>query len=325
MMSIWQSFVDLMLNAMLLLYQMVGGDFIIALLIFTVITRLILLPINLRQQRSSLRMQEMQPKIQAVQKKYRDNPQKMQEEFLKIGYNPTEPLLGCLPLLLQMPIFLALFQVINLMLEGTPPSVLSLFQRANPEIDLVSILPLQNTFLWMNLSMPDPFFVLPILVGVTMFLQQKLLTPPKKAEDPTKKGKDGKPAEPDPTAQMTQSMLYTMPLMFGFFSLSFPSGLSIYFVISNVIGIFQGYIVQRSMAQARIEADERRLVAEEEAQLILRGESGDEAKATKGGEVVVTDTTSDLEDDGAEGDASLNGQASSSRRARRNRNKQQRR
>jgi YidC/Oxa1 family membrane protein insertase len=324
MMSIWQSFVDLMLNAMLLLYQMVGGDFIIALLIFTVITRLILLPINLRQQRSSLRMQEMQPKIQAVQKKYRDNPQKMQEEFLKIGYNPTEPLLGCLPLLLQMPIFLALFQVINLMLEGTPPSVLSLFQRANPEIDLVSILPLQNTFLWMNLSLPDPYLVLPILVGVTMFLQQKLLTPPKKAEDPTKKGKDGKPAEPDPTAQMTQSMLYTMPLMFGFFSLSFPSGLSIYFVISNVIGIFQGYIVQRSMAQARIEADERRLVAEEEAQLILRGESGDEAKAAKSGEVAATDTSSELEDDGAENDASLNGQASS-RRARRNRNKQQRR
>ncbi len=277
MMAIWNSFVELMLNGMLVLYQMVDGNFLLALVIFTVLTRVVLLPINLRQQRSSLRMQEMQPKIQAIQKKYRDNPQKMQEEFNRVGYNPTEPLLGCLPLLLQMPIFFALFRVINLMLEGTPQSVLSLFQQANPAVDLVSILPLQNTFMWLNLAQPDPFFVLPILVGVTMFLQQRLLMPPKKAEDP-QKGKNKKEEAPDPTAQMTQSMQYTMPLMFGFFSLSFPSGLSIYFVISNIIGIFQGYIVQRSMAQARLEADERRLLSQEEAQLILRGETGELAE-----------------------------------------------
>ncbi len=278
MLSLWTSFVDLMLNGMLLLYQMVDGNFLLALVIFTVLTRVILLPINLRQQRSSLRMQEMQPKVQAIQKKYRDNPQKMQEEFVKIGYNPTEPLLGCLPLLIQMPIFFALFQVINMMLEGTPQSVLNLFQRADASVDLASILPLQNTFAWLNLAQPDPLFILPVLVGATMFLQQKLLMPAKKKEDESKGSKKKKNDEPDPAAQMTQmtqSMQYTMPLMFGFFSLSFPSGLSIYFVISNVIGIFQGYIVQRSMAQARAEAEERRTKSEEEAEAILRGDSGD--------------------------------------------------
>ncbi|MCA9980127.1 MAG: membrane protein insertase YidC [Anaerolineales bacterium] len=304
---------------MLLLYQMVDGNFLLALAIFTVFTRLILLPINLRQQRSTLRMQEMQPKVQAIQKKYRDNPQKMQEEFGKIGYNPTEPLLGCLPLLLQMPIFFALFQVINLMLEGTPQSVLSLFQRANPNIDVVSILPLQNTFMWLNLAQPDPYFILPVLVGATMFLQQKLLTPAKKKEDETAKGKKGKKDDqPDPTAQMTQSMQYTMPLMFGFFSLSFPSGLSIYFVISNIIGIFQGYIVRRSMAQARAEADERRAQAEVEAQAILRGED----KVEMLGDGAESDDDLD-EDDVDDVTASANGTSGqgSSKKRRKNRSK----
>lgn len=321
MLSLWTSFVDLMLNGMLLLYQMVDGNFLLALVIFTVLTRVILLPINLRQQRSSLRMQEMQPKVQAIQKKYRDNPQKMQEEFVKIGYNPTEPLLGCLPLLIQMPIFFALFQVINMMLEGTPQSVLNLFQRADASVDLASILPLQNTFAWLNLAQPDPLFILPVLVGGTMFLQQKLLMPAKKKEDESKNGKKKKSDEPDPAAQMTQmtqSMQYTMPVMFGFFSLSFPSGLSIYFVISNIIGIFQGYIVQRSMAQARAEAEERRTKSEEEAEAILRGDSGGSKENTAVSEANGVDET-EPSTNGTHKESTSS--SSSSKRKRRNKSK----
>ncbi|MCB0036657.1 MAG: YidC/Oxa1 family membrane protein insertase, partial [Anaerolineales bacterium] len=77
----WDAFINLMLNSMILLYQTLGNNFILALVVFTVIIRLLLLPLNLRQQRSSIRMQELQPQVQAIQKKYRDNPQKMQEEF----------------------------------------------------------------------------------------------------------------------------------------------------------------------------------------------------------------------------------------------------
>jgi YidC/Oxa1 family membrane protein insertase len=92
-----------------------------------------------------------------------------------------------------------------------------------------------NKFLWMNLSQPDPFFVLPILVFASMFIQQKLLTPAV-----------SKQAQQDnPAASMTQSMQYTMPLMFGFFSLQFPAGLSIYFILANIIGIFQGLYMRR--------------------------------------------------------------------------------
>jgi YidC/Oxa1 family membrane protein insertase len=100
---------------------------------------------------------------------------------------------------------------------------------------LTPLLPVANKFLWLNLGQPDPFFVLPVLVFGTMWLQQKLLTPQTQT-DKNKKGQDDNPA-----ASMSKSMQTTMPLMFGFFSLSFPSGLSIYFVLANIIGIGQGY------------------------------------------------------------------------------------
>ena len=231
-----------MINALLLLYDVVGGNFIVAITIFTVIIRLLTLPLNLRQQRSSLKMQEMQPQIQAIQKKHKDNPQKMQEEFVKIGYNPAETLAGCLPLLIQFPILIGLYQAILIMLGSTPQSLFELTQRAYPGVDLTELLPIDNTFVWLNLAQPDPLYVLPVLVFATMFLQQKLLMP---AQQPNADNSD------NPAAAMTQTMLYTMPIMFGFFSLQFPAGLSIYFVLVNIIGIGQGFYMKRSMAEEK--------------------------------------------------------------------------
>ena len=97
-----------------------------------------------------------------------------------------------------------------------------------------------HTFLWWNLGQPDPYLVLPVLVFATMFIQQKYMSPT------AKKKKDGKD---DPTAAMSQSMQYTMPLMFGFFSLQFQAGLSIYFIFSNLIGILQSLYTRRVMQQ----------------------------------------------------------------------------
>lgn len=283
----WNAFINLMLNAMVLLYQALGNNFILALTVFTVIIRVLLLPLNLRQQRSSIRMQEMQPQVQAIQKKYRDNPQKMQEEFGKLGYNPAEPLLGCLPLLVQMPIFFALFRVINIMLESTPQSVLDLTQRVNPAIDLTTLLPIENTFLWLNLALPDPLLILPILVAGSMFVQQKLLSPPTPSKEDSKGNKSKQ--EDNPAAQMTQSMQYTMPLMFGFFAVSFNSGLAIYFIISNLIGILQGYIVRNSMAEARAQADLNRAENELAAQKLLETASA-EAGSENGNSATVETT-----------------------------------
>jgi YidC/Oxa1 family membrane protein insertase len=234
----WETFiVNPMINALLWFYGLFG-DFIVAIAVFTIIIRLITLPLNLRQQRSMMKTQEMQPQVQAIQKKYRDNPQKMQEEFRKIGYNPAESLTGCLPTLLQFPILIGLYQAIVIVLGTTPQSLFELKPRVYPAINLTSLIPVDNQYLWLNLDQPDPFFILPILVVATMFLQQKLLAPPAR---PT----TGQ--EENPAAAMTQSMQYTMPLMFGFFSLQFPSGLSIYFILSNLIGIAQGLYMRWHM------------------------------------------------------------------------------
>lgn len=234
----WAQFVvNPMLNAMLLLYDFLGNNLLLAIAVFTIIIRLITLPLNIRQQRSMMKTQEIQPQIQAIQKKYKDNPQKMQEEFAKIGYNPADTLTGCLPLIIQMPILFGMFQVFQIMLGTTPQALFELTQRVYAGIDLSQILPINNQALIWNLGQPDPYLILPILVVATMFVQQKYLSPPKK--------QDGKDKKDDPTAAMTQSMQYTMPIMFGFFSLQFQAGLSLYFIFSNVIGILQGLYMRR--------------------------------------------------------------------------------
>ncbi len=240
----WDTFVvNPMINALLLFYDFLGNNFFLAIAFFTLAIRLITLPLNMRQQRSSMKMQEMQPEIQAIQKKYKDNPQKMQEEFARIGYNPAESLMGCLPLLIQMPILFGLYSAIRLLLSSTPLSLFELSQRVYPFIDLQSLFPIENQFLWMNLGLPDPLYVLPVIVFATTYLQQKLLMPKRKEGDDKKKKDD------NPMAGVTQSMQITMPVMFGFMALTFPSGLSLYFVLSNLVGIGQGWLVRRSMPE----------------------------------------------------------------------------
>lgn len=242
----WDTFIlNPMINILLLLYDFLGNNYVLAIAVFTILIRLVTLPLNLRQQRSSMKMQEFQPQIQAIQKKYKDNPQKMQEEFQKIGYNPADTLTGCLPLLIQMPILIGLYRAIIYTLGSTPQALFELSQRVYSFIDLTNLLPISNKFLWLNLAQPDPLFVLPLLVFGTMFLQQKLMTPATQKQDKGKKQDD------NPAAAMTQSMQWTMPIMFGFFSLQFQAGLSLYFVLSNVIGIGQSYYMRHSMEQLK--------------------------------------------------------------------------
>jgi YidC/Oxa1 family membrane protein insertase len=239
----WDSLiVNPMTNALLLLYYALSNNFVLAIAVFTILIRLVTLPLNLRQQRISMRMQALQPQIQAIQKKYKDNPIKMQEEFKKIGYNPAEMLSGCLPLLIQFPVLIGLYQGIIKLLGSTPQALFQLNERIYDSVlnwvDVAALLPIENRFLWMNLAQPDPYYVLPVLVFITMFLQQKIMTPTPQP---------GANQADNPMAGMTQSMLYTMPIMFGFFSLQFPSGLSVYFILSNIIGIGQGYLTLKTM------------------------------------------------------------------------------
>jgi YidC/Oxa1 family membrane protein insertase len=258
----FEAFYNLLTESLLLLYQFLGNNYILAITVFTVIIRLITLPLNLRQQRSMIQTQELQPQIQAIQKKYRDNPQKMQEEFGKIGYNPADTLMGCLPTLIQFPILIGMYRAIQYTLGSTPLDLYELSLRTST-VDLSKLLPVDNKFLWLNLAQPDPWYILPILVGGGMYLQQKLFMPNTSSQN----DKD------NPAAAMSRSMLYTMPLMFGMFSLSFPSGLSIYFIVSNLIGIGQGFITKRHMDRLKAEAAGRpkpQVVFEDDAEPAMK-------------------------------------------------------
>jgi YidC/Oxa1 family membrane protein insertase len=148
-----------------------------------------------------------------------------------------------------MPVLFGLYRAIIILLGSTPQAMFELTDRIYPFVDrLVGVsteLPIPNEFLWLNMGLPDPYYILPVLVFATMFLQQRLLTPAKPKQT------DGKKQDESPMSGMTQSMQYTMPLMFGFISLSFPSGLSIYFILSNIIGIGQGYLTRRDMAREK--------------------------------------------------------------------------
>lgn len=273
----WDLFIlNPMINALLMLYDLLGTNFFLAITVFTLLIRLLTLPLNLRQQRASMRMQEMQPQVQAIQKKYRDNPQKMQEEFQKIGYNPAESLLGCLPLLIQFPILIGLYRAIIVVLGSTPQALFELTNRVYDFIDLTALLPIDNQFYWMNLAQPDPLFILPVLVMATTFLQQKLLSPQAKKSDDSNKKKGQQ--EENPMAGMTQSMQYTMPLMFGFFALQFPAGLSLYFILSNLIGVGQGMLLQRSMSESAQQAKD-----DGKPEVIEQQNGSDESAASSAG------------------------------------------
>jgi YidC/Oxa1 family membrane protein insertase len=225
-----------MLNALLWLYSVLGGQFWLAIIFFTVVIRFLMTPLMLPQQRSAKKMQELQPQLQEIQKKYAKDREKLAQEQMKLYKEAgVSPLGGCLPMLVQFPIWIGLYQSIIQALGHQPLQLLSLAQNIYPWLQsLWSEVPLNRYFLGMDLSLtPQQIggltFALPILVAFTSWLQTKMTTPSAST--------DGQ------AASMGQSMTLMMPLMFGFFSLNFSTGLSFYFVISNIIGIVtQGFI-----------------------------------------------------------------------------------
>jgi YidC/Oxa1 family membrane protein insertase len=220
------------ITILLFLYQLLGGNVVLAIVVFTILIRLATYPLTIKQQRSTRAMQELQPELKKLQEKYKNDRERLAQEqwelYRRYGVNP---LAGCLPLLIQLPIMLALYRAIVATLAATPTQLLDLANRLWVPA-LSSQVPLSNKFLWLNLAVPDPLYVLPVLVVVTTWLQQKLLMPA------TPSGGTGD-RQADQTAQISRQMMLIMPLMFGFFSLSFASGLSIYFIASNLIGIGQ--------------------------------------------------------------------------------------
>jgi YidC/Oxa1 family membrane protein insertase len=201
----------------------------LAIILLTIIVNLIILPLTLKQTRSQKAMQDIQPKIQELQKKYAKDKQKLAQEqmalYKQAGMNPA----GCLlPLLVQMPVWLALYQSIIKVLGASPEDFLNLSHYFyNWPISFSSI-PLAHQFLWFNLGISDPYYIMPILVGATMWIQQKMVTT----------------SNPDPRQQQqSQMMLWLMPIMFAFFTMTFPCGLALFWVTSSIFRIVVQYFV----------------------------------------------------------------------------------
>lgn len=229
--------VNPMTNILLLIYDLLFHNYVLAILALTIIIRLITLPLTLKQQVSSMKMAAMQPQIKAIQEKYKNEPQKLSEEMRKVGFNPLG---GCLPLLIQFPILIGLYNAITRTLAVTPLSLLELGKHIYGFLpNLSSLVPVNSTFLGLiDLGQPDKLFIIPILVIATTYFSTKLTTPP--AADAQSK-------------QTNQMMSMMMPVMFGFFMLSAPAGLGIYWIVSNLIGIGQFYLMKPRLDLAKAE------------------------------------------------------------------------
>lgn len=225
-----------MINGLFFFYGILGQSFPLAIIVTTVIVRLITLPLTLPQQRSARKMQQLAPQLEEIKKKYGNDRQMLAQKQMELyKANNVNMFGGCLPLILQLFIMIAFYQAITGALALNPLQLYSLGQRVLP--DLAPLIPMNSRFLWLDLGLPDQFFVLPILVVVTTYLSQKMMATP--SADPS-------------AASMTRQMNIMMPLMFGLFALQFASGLSIYFIVSNIVSIVQGWFVQRGRAPALV-------------------------------------------------------------------------
>jgi YidC/Oxa1 family membrane protein insertase len=247
--QLWTTIIlEPMINLLVLLYSLLFNNFALAIVGLTILIRLITYPVLRQQLRSVKAMQELSPQLQALQKKYEKNREKLTEETMKLyrehGVNPAG---GCLPMLIQMPVWYGLYQAIYQVLGETPEQLLNLSQHIYHSVPFLydltrRAIPLNSRFLWLNLAQPDPGLfpslplpfnvpVLALLVVATFWLQQRISTVP--TADPQQ-------------ASMNQSMSIMMPLMFGFFTLQVSSGLAIYWVVSGILGIIQQYFVTGS-------------------------------------------------------------------------------
>ena len=202
----WFSWIGKVLMKALGIFYSMSGNWGVAIILMTLLVRFMLLPLNLFSYKSMKKMQIIQPEIKKVREQYKKDPQKMNREVMALmRENKANPISGCLPMLLQFPIFIALYRVLGQSIE--------LYQA--PFV------------LWIqDLSLKDPFYILPILMGVAMFVQMKI--------------------QPNTMEPAQRRIMMLMPLLFSFFMLSLPSGLTLYILVSTVFGIVQHFYFMRN-------------------------------------------------------------------------------
>ena len=184
----------------------------VVLILFGILIRVILWPLDQKAMRASLRMQAVQPLMKEIQEKYKDQPEKQQKAMFKLyKEHNVNPLGGCWPMLLPFPVLIALFFV---------------FQNT---IELRGV-----SFMWLpDLAQPDPLYVIPVVMGLSMFLVSKV-------------GQLG--MEPNPQMKM---MLYVMPVMMTVLFANFASGLNLYYTVQNLVSVPQQWILAKERLKAK--------------------------------------------------------------------------
>ena len=228
--NIFKPVVDLLQNVVAFFYTLTGNfgapSYGMAIILMTVAIKMLLYPLTVKQIKSMQAMQKLQPKIKALQVKYKGNPQLLNQEMMKLYQEEgANPMAGCLPLLAQMPILMGMFYALrDFSYQGTP------------------------SFLWLpSLSDPDPYYILALLSAATTFYQQKQMG--------SEMGAEG--------AAQTQMkiMMYVMPLFIGYISLTFASGLVLYWVVMNFMQIAQqGYMAHAAAKEKKQEKEKEKVI-----------------------------------------------------------------
>lgn len=210
--NIWDHYFVYPISSMIIFISehITFGNFGMAIIIITFVVKICLIPLSLMQFKSQLRMKSIQPQLEELKKKYSSKDSKTQQEYQKemmklFKENNASPLNGCLPMLIQLPIFSAIYYAI----------------MRTEEIKI-------SNFLWVNLGHIDPYYILPIIASITMYLQIKITSVNISSEQ-----------------KMQNKIAYFLsPFMILVFGCISPSGLVLYWVTGNIFGILQGYIMK---------------------------------------------------------------------------------
>jgi YidC/Oxa1 family membrane protein insertase len=226
-------------NVLLFIYDLIGNNFGIAIILFTILVRLITWPLQAKQIQGAKAMTDLQKdkRYLDMQAKYKGDKEGLAKAQMELYKEmKINPFASCLPTVIQLPVIIGLYQALIMALASTNLDLLKLTNHIYPNfLNLSELIPLNDQFLWMNLSQPERWYIpgteigipiLTIIVVITTYAQQKLMTPPSMGGN-------------DQSAQMTKTMNMYMPLLMGWISYTLAAGLAIYFVASNLIGIFQ--------------------------------------------------------------------------------------
>jgi YidC/Oxa1 family membrane protein insertase len=217
-------------QVLIFLYSLTGNNFGLAIILLTLVIRGVLVPITIPSLRSAKKMQDLKPQLDKLKSKHKDKVKLQQAQLALYKEHGVNPMSGCLPQIAQLIILIALYQVF-----------ISFINSGNINGQTVNM-----NFLWLDLSKPDPFYILPVLAGLTQLIFSLMMRSGLESHVKAPKNKKEKQKEEDSlemAQSMQQQMMFMMPIMTVVISLKFASGLAVYWVITTLFSVVQQYII----------------------------------------------------------------------------------